>query len=89
MQKNQVKEARRRGSCRGQPGGRRRAGSVRDLGIVHEGCRARGVRQGGPDELFVGVREGGSLVNCVRSVGFKANLTSKGPGGFHTGVVGE
>ncbi len=44
---------------------------------------------GGFDEFFVGVGEGGGLVDCVGEVRLEANLASKGPGAFHTRVVGE
>ncbi len=59
------------------------------LGIVHEGGGASRVGLGWFDEFFVGVCEGGGLVDCVGEVCLEANLASKRPGAFHTWVVGE
>ena len=59
------------------------------LGVVHEGGGARGVRLGRFDEFFIGVCEGGGLVDCIGEVRLESNLASKGPGAFHSGVIGE
>jgi hypothetical protein len=50
---------------------------VGGLGIVHEGGGAGGMGLGWFDEFFVGVCEGGGLVDCVGEVCLEAYLASK------------